>query len=435
MIRLIWIGVLTAALCIPLGMVSWTAYDRSGHREEAVRGMSSSWGEDQRIVGPALVLPFERDETSEEVTLVDGVKKVFQKTRVIRSSMVLLPDDFKIIGDVKAESRYRGIYRAAVYSADLEFFGTFPTPDFVKLGDKPTRVLWDEAVVTVMVSDLRGTKGMLSLNFAGKEIPFLPGNALDEGSGITASLRGIEGWKEAQPFRFRLNLAGSGSLQFAPVGKITTVDLKSPWPDPGFSGSFLPTEREIRPDGFHAKWDVSYYGRKYSQQFYASASGALRQGLFGVDLVVLVDGYRSVLRALKYSILFVGLVFMGFFIYEVLSAKSVHTVQYLLVGLALSLFFLMLLALAEFVSFPVAYGLSAVATVGLIFLYCKSVLGNFRSALCMGAGLTAIHVFLFTVLQLEDYSLLAGTVGLFIGLALVMYLTRRVNWSGIGQVE
>jgi len=434
-VRLIWIGVLTGALCIPLGLVSWTALDRSNHRDEAVQEMTNSWGASQKIIGPVLLLPFEKDTVDEEITFLNGQRNVKERKTTTRHIAVLLPDDLKVTGDVDAKSLYRGIYRAAVYSTELQFAGDFPVPDFEEMGIKPDRILWDEALVTVSVSDLRGTKGMLSLDLAGRSFPFLPGDALSISSGVKASLRGLGEWREPVSFTFKINMRGSDSLQFSPVGKVTTVELQSPWADPSFTGSFLPTERTIKPDGFHAKWDVSYYGRKYSQQFLMGSQNqpALQESLFGVNLVVLVDGYRCVLRALKYSVLFVGLAFMGFFIYEVLSASSVHTVQYLLVGLTLSLFFMLLLALSEFISFPAAYGMAAFLTVGMIFLYCRSVLGKLRDAFLMGTGLTAIHIFLFTILQLEDYSLLVGTLGLLGGLGLVMYLTRKVNWSNIGQ--
>jgi inner membrane protein len=228
-----------------------------------------------------------------------------------------------------------------------------------------------------------------------------------------------------------VTLNGSRSIRFAPVGVNNDVRLTSTWPDPSFQGAFLPIDRKVGPEGFSAHWQASYYGRSYPQQWTDGAplnSGSFTSSLFGVDLVPVLDSYRHVERATKYGILIIALLFTAFFLFEVLSAVRIHPFQYTLVGIALCLFYLGLLALSEVTSFSIAYWTGAAVSSLMIALYSIKALQSGRRACMVASGLALVYAFLFVILRLQDYALLVGTSGLFLVLAIVMYVTRNVDW-------
>jgi inner membrane protein len=229
-----------------------------------------------------------------------------------------------------------------------------------------------------------------------------------------------------------VELDGSPQLQFLPLGRITNVELSSAWRDPSFCGAFLPDSHEISEDGFSAHWKVLDLNRSYPQRWQDTAYQT-RASAFGVELMFPVDGYHKTSRTTKYAILFIALTFLSLFMTEILTRRRVHPVQYLLVGFALCVFYSLLLALMEHVGFGRAYLVSAAATVLLIGGYTRAVLGGWAMAALIGGIVTAIYAYLYVVLQLEDYALLMGSGGLFVALALVMYLTRRIDWYAVGH--
>jgi inner membrane protein len=210
--------------------------------------------------------------------------------------------------------------------------------------------------------------------------------------------------------------------------------LKSNWPDPGFRGAFLPAERSVRPDGFDAKWKVSYYGRDYPQSWTSRTGNerfttqAVSNSLFGAQFLSILDAYRYVERSIKYGVLFLVLVFTAFFLFEVTARQKIHPFQYLMVGAALCLFYLLLLSISEFIGFSWAYLVAAVASTLLITWYCRFFLGGGVRAFMIGTGLAGVYLFLYITLRQQDYALLMGAIALFVVLAIVMYVTRKVDW-------
>jgi inner membrane protein len=275
------------------------------------------------------------------------------------------------------------------------------------------------------------------------EILLTPGSKLNGfSSGVQGHLRDVP-FIGASPFELSLAIKGSNDIHFAPLGIQNKVKIASSWPDPSFRGAFLPTERNISSSGFDADWQVSYYGRNYPQQgsdqrgWAGAGNEMITASLFGVGFVSLVDSYRTVERSTKYGILFITLVFTSFFLFEIRTSLKLHPFQYLLVGAALCVFYLLLLSLSEFTRFPLAYGIAAGASTLLISLYSFTALKSGKNAFLIGAGLGAIYGFLYVILQLQDYSLLFGSIGLFLILAFLMYATRKVDWyvldRGMGE--
>jgi len=334
----------------------------------------------------------------------------------------------------------RGIYQAVVYDGRLACSAEFARPDFASLRIAEKDVLWDDALVTVAIPDLRGVKEALQLQWGGNSVPLSPGSKLkDFPSGVFARVSGLREAAGTIPSHLALTLNGSGGIRFAPVGAQNVVTLASPWPDPSFQGAFLPAERKVTRDGFAATWQVSYYGRDYAQQWTdRDASAGLNptsaaSSLFGVQFLSGIDAYRNVERAIKYGALFLVLVFAAFFLFEILSALRIHPFQYALLGAAFCLFYLGLLSLSEFVSFGRSYFAAAAVTTLLIWFYSLKVLKGGRRALIIAGLLAAIYGFLFIALQLQDYSLLFGTAGLFVVLAIVIYVTRNLDWYARDQ--
>jgi inner membrane protein len=318
----------------------------------------------------------------------------------------------------------------------------FARPDFGSLRIEDKDVLWEDAVVAFAIPDLRGVKESLQLAWGTNSQPLLPGSKLPGfTSGVFARISGLREGNGLTPMRLELALNGSGGVSFAPVGEKNTVKLSSPWPDPSFQGAFLPSERKVTPNGFTATWEVSYYGRNYAQQWTDLDSSAslnpdsANASLFGVNFLAGIDAYRNVERAIKYGALFLTLVFAAFFLFEILSAIRIHPFQYALVGAAFCLFYLGLLSLSEFAAFGLAYLVSAGITTLLITFYCAKALHSGRRTAIVTGLLAAIYGFLYIALQLQDYSLLFGTTGLFVVLALLVYLTRGIDWYARDQAS
>jgi inner membrane protein len=436
MLKLLGVGGLILLLLVPLLMIEGVLNDRLARRNEAVADITSSWGRDQNIIGPVLVVPYlHRGTVVRSVTLPDGRVETREVEETTVACAYFLPDTLEATGDLQTQMLHRGIYDAAVFRGQIKISGKFPVPDMASLKIDPVDVLWKEAAVTLAVSDLRGTREGLTLDWDGKKIQLQPGSQLPGyTTGVTAQLGGDQPISGPASFSIALDLNGSSGIFFAPFGIQNVVTLKSNWPDPGFRGAFLPADRTVRPDGFEAKWKVSYYGRDYPQKW-TSRSGnerfttmAVGNSLFGTQFLRVLDAYRYVERSIKYGVLFFVLVFTTFFLFEITARQKIHPLQYLMVGAALSLFYLALLSASEFIGFSLAYLIAAVTATGLVTWYCSHFLGGGMRTLMIGGGLLGVYTFLYITLRQQDYALLMGTVALFILLAIVMYVTRKVDW-------
>lgn len=437
--KLVLILVIAGLLQIPLWMINGLLRERLERREQAVSEITSTWGRAQTFVGPVLVVPYTAAYSAEKVTVIGGreVRTTEEKTRIAHA--YFLPSRLAIESDVTPSKRHRGIYDAVVYSGKLSVSGEFEPLDPKALSVPAESLRWDQAWLAFGLSDLRGTHEALTVEWNERPVNLEPStriHALE--TGLHGLLPKIDPAAK-QTFSVNFTLNGSESLGFVPTGKQTDVHLRSAWTAPSFTGSFLPAQHDLTPQGFTAKWQVSYYGRSFPQQFTDLSDERdttfcqIKNSAFGVSLVTPVDNYRSVERASKYGVLFITLLFTAFFLFEVLSALRLHAFHYLLVGGALCLFYLGLLSLSEFVAFPAAYVAAAVASTALVGAYSRSILRSTFRAGVITAALSAIYAFLFFVLQMQDYALVAGTVALFAVLGVVMYTTRKVDWSAQSQ--
>jgi len=425
-VKLIVIAVLVLVLLIPLAMVEGLIEERRASRVFAESAVQDMWGGGQDLVGPILTVPY-RYRTRDSKGNVE--------THIGASSF--LPAELHVSGDVKPEVRYRGIFPVPLYTASLKLGGEFRQPDFSEWKIANEDVLWEDAIVSVGITGLPGIEKAVSLSWNQGAAPFKPGSGRTTAlvTGIHARVGGL---KEALPnrthtFEFALDLNGSRHFTFAPVGEETTAALKSSWSSPSFVGSFLPDTRRVDESGFEANWRVIYLARPYPQQWKDGevVAQTLAQSNAGVQLFFPVDAYVNATRAAKFGVLFLFLTFGAYFLFEVTNRLRIHPIQYLLIGFALCLFYVLLLSFSEHLRFDVSYALSTAGTIGLITAYSASVLGAGRSVVGMTTLLVGLYAYLYVLLQLEDYALLLGALGLFVVLAAVMFWTRRLDWYGL----
>jgi inner membrane protein len=412
--------------------------ERNMTRLEAEGEIIGIQGGEQIIAGPVVIVPYLKKLKDEEGKIEEFTEQAY-----------FLPSTLEIAGSVDTEKRSRGIYEVTVYTADLRVTGTFIDPDFGDWRIAEKDVFWQDAALVVELPDMRGLQERVILQWDSQRIAFV---ASQGEIGLFAgeiraplhrdALRGASpayadtdsGTPHTHDFSFDLHLQGGRSLSFVPLGEETRVELASAWTGPSFNGAFLPIERSLSEEGFDADWYVLSLNRGYAQQWLRGEvdGSAVLDSVFGVELMIPVDTYLKSLRSVKYGILFVLLPFLLFFLFEVASGRKVHPFQYLLVGLAVCLFYLLLVSLSEHLIFDWTYLLACVATIALITFYSSAVLAAWRRAWVMSLVLAAGYLFLYAALKSEDYALLIGSLGLFVILAGVMVLTRRIDWYSVG---
>lgn len=426
MVRLLVMGILLLGLNAPLTMMCSVVDERARRRNHVVDEVSVDWGGPQTIGGPVLSVPYRYSWKDATGRLQSSV-----------NSHHFLPETLEVDGVIEPSTRTRTLFSVIVYTGRLKIRGRFAPPRLANLEPAPDAILWDSAVLSVGVSDPRGIARAIEVTWNGQRKQFAPGT-VHVGlftSGIQAPAPGISAEStEPLPFEIDFDVKGTRQLRLLPSGNDTTVKLTSTWPHPSFVGT-TPDSSRIDATGFAASWRIPYFGRGFppawnggEQQLNEVLARQAESSAFGVALVQPVDIYVQTERAVKYAVLFIVMTFVLAFLWEITGGVLVHPIQYLFVGFTMCVFYLLLLSIAEHRGFDVAYAIAAGATIGLLSWYWSWVLGGRRQGALMGAALTVLYGYLYLLLRLEDYALLAGSAGLFAMLALVMFLTRRVNW-------
>ena len=446
MLKLITIGILILLLMIPASMLQSLVNERQSTRDVAVEEITSKWGSNQTIGGAVITIPYtviREDEKGKKSTVIEYAH--------------FLPENLNIIGTLTPEKRQRGIYVVMLYNAQLQMKGFFKKPNTDLLKIPKERFMFSEAFISVGLTDMKGIKEAIRLKINGKDLELNPGIESNDlfASGVSSPIN-LE--DETINFEAQINLNGSKSIDFLPFGKSTKVTIESSWGTPSFVGASLPDERQVSDNGFKAVWNELHLNRNYPQQgtgsfikafasndtetfdeqsrttiaYAAGTEVAINKGdlesSFGVKLLLLVDEYQKTMRSTKYNLMFIVITFIAFFFVEILNRKRLHPIQYLLVGFAICLFYVLLLAISEHLPFNWAYLIGCIAILTLIIFYTQSVFKNIRITLVFNGILSLLYGFFYSLLQLEDYSLLLGSIGLLIILAVVMYLTRNIDW-------
>lgn len=420
------IGAIVLGLLIPLALLKSVITERTQLRETAYTKVAQGWGGGLTIGGPMLVVPVERSVS------VDG------RIRRVRNELYLLPSQLDIDIQLKLdpEPRYVGIYKVPVYLSTIDIRGEFaaaaPKP---LLDNEEATYLWEQSSLRLPLSQVRSLREVRLAQFAGQTLklaPAAPGvyRGVDSAVDLTGMTNG-----QAASFHFQTVIAGSRDFNIMPVGSETEVTLQSDWPHPSFQGAFLPVERSISDDGFQARWQVLELNRSYPQAWLGSDMNEpmLEESAFGVGLYQAVDIYQRGERAIKYAVLFIALTFLTFFAWEQVSRLRIHPLQYLLIGLALSVFYLLLIALSEHIAFLWAYLVAAIALVTLIGVYVAGALRSRSRGTVAAGAMAAVYGLLYVLVLSEDYALLLGAITVFVGLAAVMLVTRKIDWYGEQQ--
>jgi inner membrane protein len=435
------IGFLMLALLIPLGQMESLVTERVGMRHTVAQKVAESWGGTQTTAGVLLAIPV---ETTRVVIEQSAAGRETQRTEVERNVLYVLPDTLKIDASADLTTRTVGLYDTPVYTARVQVAGEFVNRDFsALLQDKQGReVKWAEARLLILNSESRALRAVDDLVVAG-ESGQVAADGYAGSAGISTAVP-VQALREGSsiPFRMTLTLAGSSQLNFLPLARKADIALKSTWPHPGFEGAPAPLNPVISDDGFTARWSVLEINRSFGQTWYDSqvrpgepVESSFARSAVGVTFYEPVDIYQRSYRAVHYAVLLIAITFLTFFLWEHLSGIAIHGMQYLMVGLALALFYLLLLALSEHMKFDLAYAVSAGALVALITLYLTGVLRRLGLALGAGAGLATLYSMLYFILRSEDYSLLMGSLLLFGVLATLMIATRRIDWSNVSRLK
>lgn len=423
-IRLLTIGFLMLILLIPLEMVQGLISERKQRYNEVIGEVSAKWGHPQTIKGLILTIPYVIYEKVYD-------KKDKEKYELIRSTRYahFLPDHLQIRGQINPEIRYRSIFEVVVYKSSIDLNGEFSPPDFDGWDIAEKDILWNDAFISLGLSDLRSIQEKVTLKWDGKQFAFNPGVRSKDiiSSGISTRIPDLKSIKTIIPFSLKLEFNGSSSMNFIPLGKETNVSIHSSWKDPSFGGAFLPDHREINANGFKSSWRILHLNRSYPQQFLGSVSG-INGSSFGVTLLMPVDQYQKSTRSAKYGFMVMALTFMVFFFVQTLGKIRIHPIQYLLVGFALCIFYTLLISISEHLNFQNAYLIASAATIILVTAYALSMFKHGRLTLMMAGILSLLYSFVFTVIQLQDYALLMGSIGLFLVLAVVMFISRKIDW-------
>ncbi|NDV65258.1 cell envelope integrity protein CreD [Bacteroides sp. 224] len=422
-LKVVTIGFLVLLLLIPMNMIRGLINERHDTETTAVWEVSDKWSGKQTIVGPYLNFDYGIMRDSEGKQIVTKGAK----------NLTLLPEELSIDAQLITDKLNRGIYEVNVYQSILTLKGNFSPNDLKKQGINIDKINFENATLCLGISDMRGISEQIKVVLGDSVYNFEPGlnGKMLASSGVNKVIDIEELRNKVVPYTIEIKLKGSQGMFFAPLGKTTKIAMKGNWGTPSFDGRFLPEKREITKEGFTAQWQVLNLNRSFSQAFISNdAVEEVEESLFGVNLKVPVDQYQQSTRTAKYAILIILLTFIVIFFVEIMDKKSIHALQYLLIGLALCLFYTLLISISEQTSFGMAYLISSVLTITLIGLYIRGIMKKVKPALIMIGLLSVLYAYIYVLTQLETLALLAGSLGLFVILAMLMYFSKKIDWFG-----
>ena len=409
-LKLLLIVGISVLLLIPQFLIMNLVSERQSTRDDAKKELAKSWGMDQHIGGPAVVIPGEKE----------------------KETLYLFPETLDVTGNIQSQTLKRGIFDFSVYNAPVKMSGTFKCPKDL-LTREISQKSSNKAFLFIGLGDLRGLSENVTVLLNGVACEVDPASSLadaPDNSGLVCAFN-LESLLAGDTVQFEiiLPIKGIDGLFIAPVGNATSVALTSDWGDPSFQGNFLPTHREVNDNGFKADWKVMALNRDFGQIATGSSywDYLMSKSELGVNLCIPVDQYQQTTRTVKYAILIIVLTFAVVFFVEIRRKTNIHIVQYILIGIALLLFYTLLLSFSEHLAFALSYAIAALMTIGLITAFMAAILKEKKTALVVGGLLTLLYIFIFVLLQLESYALLAGSLGLFLILAVTMYATVKLR--------
>ena len=440
--KIILLVLLVLLLLIPLAMIRGLINERSRTAASAESGIMEAWGSELVAAGPVIAIPGIRTEEIRTRTERDG-EKIDIVTKAF--TLIITPQELIIGAEFKTEIRKRGIFSVPLFYGDLSFSGNF-NPRQALASLLPNEEIYPEqAEIIIVLSSQKGIRKIGKAKWNGRSLFFQPGNKglniasrIDSissrhnnhfsGSGIYAALPEFSNSETS--FDISIAIQGGQLVRFLPMGQDTSAAVSADWPSPSFQGSFLPGNSTIGENGFDAAWDISYLSRDIPLHWKMESGNSkdFSDSLFGVNFFRAVDTYSLNTRAVKYAILFLIVPFLTLFLLEVFTKKKIHPVPYLLSGIANVIFYLLMLSLSEQMPFYLAYLIASLAVIALLTLYSRALLPSWKKSWYMGLVVTISYILLYAVLNAESYALLIGSIGAFTVVALVMFLTRKLNW-------
>ncbi len=410
-------------LSLPLMMVRELINERADYRSEVVDAIEQSTSGSQKLAGPLIAIPI-----TETLTRMENQKEVnYQRSWVY----YWLPESLAVTGKQTVESRRVGIYSGQVWHNALQIKASFDPLRLAAL--RKTNIVLGQPRLVVSVGDARGIGAIHAPEVNGNVLSVEPGLGISgDGAGIHMPMPALAEDNKPLEIAFSLDLNGTGEFSLVPLGRNSELQLTSNWPHPGFLGSFLPTQRDVSAAGYRAHWQSSWFANDMGSYFKDDMEIPWsRLPAFSADVMSLADQYQLTDRATKYAILLIGLTFMAFFVFESLTRRPLHPMQYLLVGLSLVLFYLVLLALSEHIGFTAAWLAASLSGAVMNGIYLQAVLRGWRNSLLFVAALLLLDGVMWFLLHSEDSALLLGTGVLALALSVLMFLTRRVDWYAL----
>lgn len=425
MVKLFSITFLTLFLLIPQSWIHSIIEERQGRLTDVMQEVSEKWSYSQDVTGPVLVVPYKKQSSTH--VLVAGKTEEHITTTV--EEAYFLPEDLKVNSEIKPETLHRGLFDAIVYNSNTTMTGSFVKPNFAALNIPYESVMWEDAHLMMGLSDLRGIGETPLITFNNQQYKTEPSSS----GAAPLFARNIAGKVTVSatdsiiPFSVKLALNGSSYLYFYPMGKSTQVSMKGNWGNPSFDGAYLPENRTVTDTAFSATWKILNFNRPFPQQWLGSLS-TLAGTEFGVKLLIPVDQYQQSTRTAKYGILIILLTFVSLLLIELMVKINIHPFQYTLIGIALVIYYALLISFSEHIGFNLAYLISAGAIIILISAYSFSFFKSVKISALLATLLTAFYTYIFILTQEQDYALLLGSVGLFIIIGTLMYVSRGIDW-------
>ena len=411
--KMIMVGILTLVLIIPLALVQELIVERSQRQKEVITETTAKWGNSVYFYGPILKVPYK-----DPMSGANNYAYFFPETLNNKTEVTMV------------KPLERSIYKSNVFTTKMQFDGNYTNPNFASKGIPAENIYWNRAKILIRTTNLKSLKDEVKMKIGNQNLAFESVASITNDSieSLETNYFDYQSLQNEAKFNFTISFNGSKQVKMVPIGKTTDAKMTSNWNSPNFNGNFSPISREITDKGFEANWKILHFNRPFAQSYF-EVLPELGKYAFAVDFITPVDEYQQSERASKYGFLVIGLTFLIFFLIQSISKINIHIFQYSMIGIALIMFYTLLISITEHSSFSFAYLIAGASVIVMISLYSISILKDKKFPMFIGASLSVLYTFIYVIIQLEDYALLVGSIGLFLILAAVMYFSRKIEWN------
>jgi inner membrane protein len=411
--KMIMVGILTLVLIIPLALVQELIVERSQRQKEVITETTAKWGNSVYFYGPILKVPYK-----DPMSGANNYAYFFPETLNNKTEVTMV------------KPLERSIYKSNVFTTKMQFDGNYTTPNFASKSIPAENIYWNRAKILIRTTNLKSLKDEVKMKIGNQNLAFesVASSTNDSIESLETNYFDYQSLQNEAKFNFTISFNGSKQVKMVPIGKTTDAKMTSNWNSPNFNGNFSPISRDITDKGFEANWKILHFNRPFAQGYF-DILPELGKYAFAVDFITPVDEYQQSERASKYGFLVIGLTFLIFFLIQSISKINIHIFQYSMIGIALIMFYTLLISITEHSSFSFAYLIAGASVIVMISLYSISILKDKKFPMFIGASLSVLYTIIYVIIQLEDYALLVGSIGLFLILAAVMYFSRKIEWN------